>query len=314
MRWRGRRQSENIEDQRGSSSGGGFSFPRRSGGGFRLPRGRGRGLRIGGRRGGMGGLALIGVVVLMLLFGVDPAILLQGLSGAGGRDPFATVQRNPQTSKPQDDPAKFVAVVLADTEDTWNSQFRRLNRSYKEPRLVLFSNVVRSACGTAQSATGPFYCPGDQKVYIDLSFFGDLKSKFDAPGDFAQAYVIAHEVGHHVQTLLGISTKVQQAKRGAGRVQANAIQVRMELQADCLAGIWANNTQAAKQILEAGDIDEALNAASAIGDDRLQRRARGRVTPDSFTHGTSAQRARWFKRGFKSGRLKDCDTFKAPRL
>ncbi len=312
MRWRGRRQSENIEDQRGSSPRGGFSFPRR-GGGFRLPRGRSGGLRVGGRRGGLGGLGLIVIVVLMLVFGVDPSILLQGLSGNGSGQ-FSTQQRPRQPSKQQDNLTRFVSVVLADTEDTWHPQFRNLNRSYKEPKLVLFSDIVRSACGTAQTATGPFYCPGDQKIYIDLSFFRDMKSKLDAPGDFAQAYVIAHEVGHHVQTLLGISDQVRQAKSTSSRVQANVLQVRMELQADCLAGVWANNTETAKHILEAGDIDEALNAATAIGDDRLQRRAQGRVTPDSFTHGTSAQRVRWFKRGFKSGRLKECDTFKAAKL
>lgn len=312
MRWRGRRQSGNIEDQRDASPRGGFSFPRR-GGGFRLPGRRGGGLRMGGKRGGIGGLGLIAVVVLMLIFGIDPSILLQGLSGNNGGQ-FAPRQQTRQSSKKMDNLAKFVSVVLADTEDTWHPQFRLLNRSYKEPKLVLFSNVVRSACGTAQSATGPFYCPGDQKVYIDLSFFQEMKTKFDAPGDFAQAYVIAHEVGHHVQTLLGVSEQVQQAKRNTSRIKANAIQVRMELQADCLAGVWANNTETAKHILEAGDIDEALNAATAIGDDRLQRRAQGHVSPDSFTHGTSAQRVRWFKRGFKSGRLNDCDTFKAAKL
>jgi len=312
LRWRGRRKSDNIEDRRGASSPGGFSLPRGRGG-FRLPRGRGGGLRMGGKRGGLGGFGLIAVVVLMLVFGIDPSILLQGLSGGGGGQ-FSNPQTSRQPSKQQDDLAKFVAVVLADTEDTWHPQFQKLNRTYKEPKLVLFSNVVRSACGTAQSATGPFYCPGDQKIYIDLIFFQEMKTKFGAPGDFAQAYVVAHEVGHHVQTLLGISAKVRQAKSTSSRIEANAIQVRMELQADCLAGLWANNTQATKQILEAGDIDEALNAASAIGDDRLQKRSQGRVTPDSFTHGTSAQRARWFKRGFKSGKLNDCDTFQAARL
>ena len=303
MRWRGRRQSENIEDQRGSSS-------RRSGG-FRLP--RGRGLRLGGRRGGLGGFGLIAVVVIMWFLGVDPAVILQSLTGNSGGQ-FSSSQFNRQPAKLQDDLGKFVAVVLADTEDAWRLQFERLGKTYKEPRLVLFSNVVRSACGTAQSATGPFYCPGDQKIYIDLSFFQEMKSKFNAPGDFAQAYVVAHEVGHHVQTLLGISNQVRRAKSRASRVEANAIQVRMELQADCLAGIWTNNTERAKQILEAGDIDEALNAASAIGDDRLQQRSGDRVTPDSFTHGTSAQRSGWFKRGFKSGKLDRCDTFKAAKL
>ena len=310
MRWRGRRQSKNIEDQRGSSSRGGFSFPRQ-GGGFRFP--RGRGLRIGGRRGGLGGVGLIAVVIIMWFLGVDPAVILQSLTGNGGGQ-FTSPQTNRQPAKLGDDLGKFVAVVLADTEDAWRLQFKQLGKTYKEPRLVLFSNVVRSACGTAQSATGPFYCPGDQKIYIDLSFFQEMKSKLGAPGDFAQAYVVAHEVGHHVQTLLGISTQVRRAKNNASRVQANAIQVRMELQADCMAGIWANNTERAKQILEAGDIDEALNAASAIGDDRLQQRGGGRVTPDSFTHGTSAQRSGWFKRGFKSGQLDSCDTFKATKL
>ncbi len=310
MRWRGRRQSKNIEDQRGSSSRGGFSFPRR-GGGFRFP--RGRGLRVGGKRGGLGGVGLIAVVVIMWFLGVDPAVILQSLTGNGGGQ-FTSPQTNRQPAKLGDDPGKFVAVVLADTEDAWRLQFKQLSKTYKEPKLVLFSNVVRSACGTAQSATGPFYCPGDQKIYIDLSFFQEMKSKLGAPGDFAQAYVVAHEVGHHVQTLLGISNQVRRAKSNASRVQANAIQVRMELQADCMAGIWANNTERAKQILEAGDIDEALNAASAIGDDRLQQRSGGRVTPDSFTHGTSAQRSGWFKRGFKSGQLNSCDTFKAAKL
>jgi len=303
MRWRRRRQSKNIEDQRGTSSRGGF----------RLPRGRGRGLRLGGRRSGLSGFGLIAVVVIMWFLGVDPAVILQSLTGNSGGQ-ISSPQTNRQPAKLQDDLGKFVAVVLADTEDAWRLQFEQLGRSYKEPRLVLFSNVVRSACGTAQSATGPFYCPGDQKIYIDLSFFQEMKSKLGAPGDFAQAYVVAHEVGHHVQTLLGISNQVRRAKSNASRAQANAIQVRMELQADCMAGIWANNTERAKQILEAGDIDEALNAASAIGDDRLQKRSGGRVTPDSFTHGTSAQRSGWFKRGFKSGRLDVCDTFKAAKL
>ncbi len=313
MRWRGRRQSSNIEDRR--SGGGGFRRGGFGGGGFgrmRLPGGRGR--RRVGRGAGLGGFGLIAVVVIALLFGVDPTQLLTGGAGPGSPSPVNTPSQPSSSSDP--DPLRdFVAVVLADTEDVWHDQFRQqLDAAYQEPNLVLFANGVESACGYAGSAVGPFYCPGDRKVYLDLDFFQELKQRFGAPGDFAQAYVIAHEVGHHVQNLLGISSEVRSAQRGRSEAEANALSVMLELQADCLAGLWANHAQRSKQILEAGDIDEALGAASAIGDDTLQRQARGQVAPDSFTHGTSEQRQRWFKRGFTQGRLEACDTFGASAL
>jgi hypothetical protein len=220
-------------------------------------------------------------------------------------------QRAPAGDEPLKD---FVSVILADTEDTWGELFQRMGRQYERPHLVLFSGAVKSACGFAEAAVGPFYCPGDRKLYIDLSFYRDLRDKLGAPGDFAQAYVIAHEVGHHVQNLLGIAEKVQAAQGRRSRTEANALQVRMELQADCLAGVWANNAQRARNLLESGDIEEGLNAASAIGDDRLQRQAQGRVVPESFTHGSSAQRVRWFKRGIDSGDPGQCDTFTAAKL
>jgi len=214
----------------------------------------------------------------------------------------------------QDELANFTATVLAYTEDAWHAIFKQEGLQYREPKLVLFDGAVQSACGMGQAAMGPFYCPGDQKVYIDLSFYRDLKERFRAPGDFAQAYVIAHEVGHHVQTLLGVSEKVQQAKRRASREEANAIQVKMELQADCLAGVWANYANRKERILEAGDVAEAMAAAEAIGDDTIQRRSTGRVRPETFTHGTAAQRQRWFNAGLESGRMNACDTFSARRL
>lgn len=209
----------------------------------------------------------------------------------------------------EDEQAQFVAVVLADTEDTWTEIFATAGRQYRRPTLVLFSGAVQSACGFAQAAMGPFYCPADQKVYIDLSFYSDLQNRFQAPGDFAQAYVIAHEVGHHVQTLLGISEKVQRQKSGLSDAAANQLSVRLELQADCLAGIWAHDADRTRDLLEQGDIEEGLNAASAIGDDRLQKQSRGYVTPESFTHGSSEQRVRWFERGYASGNMNRCDTF-----
>ena len=307
MRWRGGRRSDNIEDRRGQSAGGGGFGGLGSGRGripIRLPR---------GRRGKLGGLGLLVVIGIALFLGVDPMVLLQG-----GGMPQMGQQPAPQTqarrTAPQDEMAQFVSVVLADTEDTWHALFRNANRSYKEPKLVLFTGAVNSACGFAQAAMGPFYCPGDQKVYIDLGFFADLRQRFRAPGDFAQAYVIAHEVGHHVQTLLGISRKVHELRGKVSKSEGNKLSVRQELQADCFAGVWAHNADKARKILEKGDIDEALNAASAIGDDRLQKQATGRVVPDSFTHGTSAQRQRWFKRGLKSGKVNDCDTFAAKKL
>ena len=210
--------------------------------------------------------------------------------------------------------AEFVSVVLADTEDTWHELFRRMNGTYREPTLVLFTGAVESACGFAQSATGPFYCPADEKVYIDLSFYQELKQRFHAPGDFAQAYVIAHEIGHHVQNLLGIASKVHQLRSRISKAESNQLSVMMELQADCLAGVWAYHADRSRRILEEGDIEEGLNATSAIGDDHLQRKTRGYVTPDSFTHGTSVQRVRWFRKGIESGDINQCNTFSADRL
>src|SRR5262249_27377246 len=285
MRWQMGRRSDNSEDRRGIGAGG---------------------VAVGG------GLGTIVLVLIALYLGVDPSVLLQGGSPAVGTAPPA-VER-PTTSPEQDKLKDFVAVVLGDTEDTWRDLFRRMNREYREPLLVLFSDVVRSACGTAQSAAGPFYCPGDQKVYLDLSFFRDLRERFRAPGEFAQAYVIAHEVGHHVQTLLSISEKVRAIQSRGSEREARALSVRLELQADCFAGVWANNANRSRQILEQGDIEQGLNAAAAIGDDRLQRQSQGTVVPDAFTHGSSAQRVRWFKRGLEGGDVRQCDTFAAREL
>ena len=301
MRWRDRRRSDNIEDRRGQSSGGGF------GGGRGMP------VRLPGGRGGK--LGIVGVLVVIgisLFLGIDPSILLQGGMSGGGMQ--APSQQYETVGPESDEMAQFVAVVLADTEDSWHQLFEGLNRTYEEPKLVLFSGAVQSACGFAQSAMGPFYCPGDRKVYLDLSFFQELKTRFKAPGDFAQAYVIAHEVGHHVQTLLGISTKVHEQRMRVSEAEGNRLSVRLELQADCFAGVWAFHADRTRQILESGDIEEALNAATAIGDDRLQKQSTGTVVPDSFTHGTSAQRVRWFKTGFASGSVRDCDTFSAASL
>jgi hypothetical protein len=280
------RRSENIEDRRGMPVG--------------------RGVAVGG------GIGTIVLVLLAMWLGVDPSVVLQGSDSD-----YTTSAPAPSTraSSPEDEQLKdFVSVILADTEDTWKEIFRRAGRTYRAPTLVLFSGAVQSACGMAQAAMGPFYCPGDQKLYIDLSFYRDLRDRLGAPGDFAQAYVIAHEVGHHVQNLLGIAERVQGMRERASEAEANALQVRMELQADCLAGVWANNAQRARQILEAGDIEEGLNAAAAIGDDRLQRRSRGYVVPESFTHGSAAQRVGWFRRGIESGDIQQCDTFGAGRL
>jgi predicted metalloprotease len=279
MRWQSGRRSQNVEDRRG----------------------------MGVRRGvAGGGLGLVALVVLALLFGVDPSVLLQQVPVEVGTE--APESRPAPAGQP--DPLRdFVAVVLGDTEDVWQELFRRAGRTYEEPTLVLFSDAVESACGFARSAVGPFYCPADHKLYLDLAFFRDLHARFGAPGDFAQAYVIAHEVGHHVQTLLGISERVMAARQRASPAEANALSVRQELQADCLAGLWAHHAQRARQVLETGDVEEALGAAAAIGDDRLQRQSRGQVSPDSFTHGSSAQRVRWFRRGLQSGELRECDTF-----
>ena len=279
MRWDMGRRSDNIEDRRGSG----------------VP------IAVAG-----GGLGTVVLIVLALFFGVDPSVILQG----GGEQPAVEQPRDAPSGSPVADPVRdFVSVVLADTEDTWKELFRRMNREYREPKLVLFSGAVQSACGIAGSATGPFYCPGDNKLYLDLSFFRALRDRFRAPGDFAQAYVIAHEVGHHVQFLLGLFNEGR-ASRGA----SNDVSVRRELQADCFAGIWAHHADASRHILEAGDVEEALGAAAAVGDDRLQRQAGGRVAPETFTHGSSEQRVRWFKRGLGSGTLRDCDTYSAARL
>jgi len=274
-----------------------------------------------GRKGGLGGI--LGIVVMlgiMWMLGVNPLeVLLGGGAGPSGQSPGGQIGSPPYTNtqpRPaeENELADFVSAVLADTEDTWNVLFRQAGSTYEEPRLVLFTNAVRSACGQASSAVGPFYCPGDRKIYLDLSFFRELRDRFGAPGDFARAYVIAHEVGHHIQTLLGISAKVQRAKRSSSRTEANAIQVRMELQADCLAGVWAHHAEASRDLLEEGDIEEGIRAAQAIGDDRIQRRAQGYVVPDSFTHGTADQRSRWFKIGYRDGAVASCDTFSSGTL
>jgi len=278
------------------------------------PRGRmGRGRMRLGRRSAGGGIGTIVLVLVAMYFGIDPSVVLQGLESASGPS-VSSSNTTRATSAEEDQMKEFTAVVLADTEDSWNELFAEENRRYIEPTLVTFSGVVNSACGTAQSAVGPFYCPADQKVYIDLSFYNDMRDRYGASGDFAQAYVIAHEVGHHVQNLLGIASRVRQAQGSASQTEANKLSVRMELQADCLAGLWARHADRAKNILEAGDLEEALAAAAAIGDDRLQNQSRGHVSPDSFTHGTSDQRVRWFKRGLGSSNVEDCDSFSARSL
>lgn len=279
MRMDDYRNSDNVEDRRGSSMGGG--------------------------RLGLGTIAI--ALVASYFLGVNPLTVINMLAGGGMP---AIEQQAPAAAPPVDDPtAQFVSKVLASTEDTWNTAFREMGRQYQEPKLVLFSGLTPTACGTGQSAMGPFYCPGDQKVYIDLSFFREMKEKFRAPGEFAQAYVVAHEVGHHVQHLLGISDQVQRARQQAGEKEANALSVRLELQADCLAGVWGKRTDNMANILDPGDLQAALTAAAAIGDDRLQQQAQGRIVPESFTHGSSEQRMRWFKRGFDSGDFNQCNTF-----
>ncbi|HET9982833.1 MAG TPA: neutral zinc metallopeptidase [Longimicrobiales bacterium] len=275
MRWSGGRRSSNVEDRRGMGT-----------------------TLVGG------GIGVVVLALVAMLFGVDPGVILSG----GGEPTPAT---SPAGGAPTDEMADFVSVVLGDTEDTWSALFAQMGRTYEDPTLVLFSGATATACGTGQSAAGPFYCPLDHKVYIDLSFYRELRDRFQAPGDFAEAYVIAHEVGHHVQTLLGVTDRVEAAQRRASREEANALSVRTELQADCYAGVWANRAQQARNILEPGDVEEALNAAAAIGDDRLQHEAQGYVVPESFTHGSSEQRVRWFRRGFESGEPARCDTFGA---
>lgn len=258
-----------------------------------------------------GGLGLVIMVLAAAYFGVDPSILLnQGLQGG---DPAGPAQQYTPSAAEQE-LAAFTSVVLADTEDTWHALFSQAGERYQEPKLVLFSGAVRSGCGNAQSAMGPFYCPADNKVYIDLSFYQDLRDRHGAPGDFAQAYVIAHEIGHHVQTLMGISRQVHGARARLSAEEGNKLSVKQELQADCFAGLWAHHANRTRQILEQGDVEEAMTAATAIGDDRLQQQGRGYVTPESFTHGTSAQRVRWFRTGLEQGTVSACDTFAAARL
>jgi predicted metalloprotease len=278
MRWRGERQSSNVEDRRGMSRGG---------------------MAVGG---GLGGIVLI---VLALLFGADPRQFLEQVPNSGQ----VPGQQSSRPINPEEEElAQFVRVVLASTEDVWNEQFRQLGRQYREPTLHLFTDRAESGCGVEGSSVGPFYCPGDQKIYIDLSFLRELKTRFRAPGDFAQAYVIAHEVGHHVQNLLGTMDQVNSARGRVSSRQNNDLSVRLELQADFYAGLWAHYAER-KGVVEPGDFEEALGAASAVGDDRLQREAQGYVVPDSFTHGSSEQRVRWFRRGFESGNVREGDTF-----
>ena len=288
MRWQGRRESDNVEDRRGQSG-----SPMGGGGGFRLPSGK-------------GGIVLLIIVLVAGYYGVDLTGMLTG-------EPVSQQQTTQRSISPQDEEAaKFTKVILADTEDTWGAIFKDMGRQYPQPKLVMYRGATRTASGTGQSVMGPFYCPADSTVYIDLSFYDEMRNKLGAGGDFAQGYVIAHEVGHHVQKLLGIESKVRQLQQNASQAEANRLSVKMELQADCFAGVWGYNMQK-QDYMETGDLQEALNAAEAIGDDRLQQQSQGRVVPDSFTHGTSQQRYTWFKRGFDSGDPAQCNTFgKAP--
>ena len=285
MRFDDQRESDNIEDRRGGGGG------------------------IGAGGVGIGGVIL--ALVVSYFTGINPLTLLGVIEQTPLAQHSAPAAHKPP---PNDENARFVSKVLASTEDVWTATFRQNGQQYEVPKLVLFTGATPTACGTGQTAMGPFYCPGDHKVYIDLAFYRELKERFHAPGEFAQAYVIAHEVGHHVQNLLGIADKVHQARERVGKVEANALSVRMELQADCLAGVWGKRTDTMKHVLEPGDLEAALNAATAIGDDRLQQQAQGRIVPESFTHGTSAQRVRWFRRGFESGDMNQCNTFKAAQL
>ncbi|MFO1350974.1 MAG: neutral zinc metallopeptidase [Gammaproteobacteria bacterium] len=290
MLWRQGRRSENIEDERGS----------------------------GGRFGGMGGVpggvklgggATVILLLLGLLLGKDPGQLISMIGGGGAPTSLPDATREPG-AQPTDEEADMMSVVLADTEDTWGALFAAAGKRYQEPKLVLYTDLTQTGCGTGQAAAGPFYCPADQKVYIDLGFFRELTQRFGAPGDFARAYVLAHEVGHHVQNLLGTEQQVRELRSRLSEAQANALSVLVELQADCYAGVWANHAQKARQILEKGDIEEGLNAAAAVGDDRLQKMSGRGVQPESFTHGTSEQRMQWFRTGLSTGNVQACDTFK----
>lgn len=288
MRWRGGRRSSNIEDRRGARA-----TPRLLG----------------------GGIGTIVLVLVAMYFGVDPTPLIQTMQKGSSSPSASTSGKPPSAEELKNDPlADMVSVVVADTEDVWNTIFASQGRAYEEPKLVLFSGATGSACGLGKAAMGPFYCPADKNVYIDLSFYDQMRNRFRAPGDFAQAYVIAHEMGHHVQNLLGISGQVHSMKQSVSQTEGNALSVRLELQADCLAGVWANHADKARNIIEAGDIDEALNAASAIGDDTLQRQSSGTVVPESFTHGTAKQRQRWFRTGLQSGDPDACDTFNTDQV
>ncbi|MGX4640001.1 KPN_02809 family neutral zinc metallopeptidase [Massilia sp. SYSU DXS3249] len=289
MKWEGDRESSNVEDRRGGG-GGGFG--------------------IGGKSVGLGTIAI--ALVASLFFGVDPGTVI-GMMGGGGPAPQVQ-QRTPDAAPANDPETRFVRTVLAYTEDAWTPLFASQGAAYQAPKLVLFEGRVPTACGTGSSASGPFYCPGDSKVYIDLSFFRLMQQRFNVGGEFAQAYVIAHEVGHHVQNLIGVSDKVQQAQRSMSETQGNALSVRLELQADCFAGVWAYHTQKKEAFLEQGDVESALATATAIGDDAIQKRSQGTVVPDSFTHGSSAQRVRWFKRGMETGDVQQCNTFEARQL
>jgi predicted metalloprotease len=306
MRWKGRRQSSNVEDRRGAPAARG----RTSGGGRGLFTLLALLFRVLGTKGGL--VVVAGLLAVTYFTGGNLGGLMGGMDQAG---PVQAESRGGlRESTAEQELAAFVSVVLADTEDTWHALFEAEGRQYREPKLVLYRGAVESACGMGQAAMGPFYCPGDEKVYLDLGFFDDLGRRHGAPGDFAQAYVVAHEVGHHVQTLLGISAEVHKAKRRSDEAESNRLSVKQELQADCFAGIWGFHANRSRKLLEQGDIDEGLQAASAIGDDRLQRQARGYVTPESFTHGTSAQRVRWFRTGLESGELSVCNTFAAEAL
>jgi uncharacterized protein len=288
MRWKDERRSDNVEDQR---------------------RIQPAGIAIGG---GIGTLIL---ALVAIYFGADPRAVVNALQNQQQNAPGAQQQRPAGPVDPaEEERVDFVKAILGDTEDVWNDLFKQMNKQYKEPKLVLFSGRVNSACGLANSAVGPFYCPGDEKVYIDLSFYKELKDKFKAPGEFAEAYVVAHEIGHHVQNLLGISDKVHDMQSSAGKAEGNKLSVMLELQADFLAGVWANHAQKSRQILDAGDIEDGLRAAAAIGDDKLQLESQGYVRPDSFTHGSSEQRVRWFRKGLKTGDINQGDTFSAPDL
>ena len=290
MRFENGERRSNVEDRRGSRFG--------------------RGSR--GRRAGGIGIGTILIALVAMYFGVDPSVVLNN-AGVGGVSTGPSAEITPQAPV-DDEMGRFVSMVLADTEKTWHGLFRAGGQQYREPKLVLFTGATRTACGIGQAAMGPFYCPADQKVYIDLSFYDDLRSRFRAPGDFAQAYVIAHEIGHHVQNLLGISSRVQSARQRMSEREGNQLSVKLELQADCLAGVWAHHADRARNVLESGDIEEGLAAAAAIGDDRLQRQAQGYAVPDSFTHGSSEQRVRWFRTGLASGEVSQCNTFDGGRL